>query len=85
MFSSRFFQKKEIQKKETLPTTTICSINYKNINLLRQYIGTTRKILPRRITKLTAKDHRAITKSILNSRFVCFLPSVWTTRLGKSI
>jgi large subunit ribosomal protein L20 len=73
------FKKKKNQTKETLPATTLCTINYKNVNLLRQYIGTTRKILPRRITKLTSKDHRIITKAIYQSRFSCFLPSVWVT------
>ena len=57
------------------------TINYKNINLLRHYVGFTGKILPRRVTKLTAKDHRAITKAIRQARRVGLLPFVWLTYL----
>ena len=80
MFSYSFFQKKKNQTKETLSATIICTINYKNVNLLRQYIGITRKVLPRRITKFVSKDHRSITKAIYQSRFVCIMPFNWVTR-----
>jgi small subunit ribosomal protein S18 len=51
-------------------------IDYKNVNLLRRYIGVTGKILPRRITKLTAKEHRLISKSIRKARRIRLLPFV---------
>jgi len=54
-------------------------ISYKNINLLRHYVGFTGKILPRRITKLNAKEHRAIAKAIRRARRVGLLPFVWLT------
>ena len=38
-------------------------IDYKNIVLLRNFINIQGKILPRRLTKVTAKQHRYITKS----------------------
>jgi ribosomal protein S18 len=52
-------------------------IDYKNVNLLRRYIGITGKILPRRITKLTAREHRLVAKSIRRARRVGLLPFVW--------
>jgi ribosomal protein S18 len=39
-------------------------IDYKNIVLLRNFINMQGKIIPRRLTKVTAKQHRLITKSI---------------------
>jgi len=38
--------------------------DYKNIYLLRKFINVQGKILPRRLTKLTAKQHRFIIKSV---------------------
>lgn len=73
--------KNYIKKKKTLPSSFSFTINYKNINLLRRYIGITGKILPRRLTKLTAKEHRAITKAIRRARRVGLLPFVWLTNL----
>lgn len=57
------------------------TINYKNINLLRHYIGFTGKILPRRVTKLNAKEHRTVVKAIRRARRVGLLPFVWLTYL----
>jgi small subunit ribosomal protein S18 len=53
------------------------TINYKNVNLLRHYISPTGKILPRSITKLTSKNHRAISRAIRQARRVGLLPFVW--------
>nr|YP_010700298.1 ribosomal protein S18 [Euglena undulata]WCH63442.1 ribosomal protein S18 [Euglena undulata] len=39
-------------------------IDYKNIYLLRKFITVQGKIIPRRLTKLTAKQHRFINKSL---------------------
>nr|AEW13016.1 ribosomal protein S18 [Strombomonas acuminata] len=39
-------------------------IDYKNIYLLRKFITVQGKILPRRLTKLTAKQHRFISNSL---------------------
>jgi small subunit ribosomal protein S18 len=54
-------------------------IDYKNVNLLRRYIGITGKILPRRVTKLTASEHRRVAKAIRQARRVGLLPFVWLT------
>lgn len=52
------------------------TVDYKNITLLRKYISTEGKILPRRITGLTAKQQRAIAKAIKNARMVGLLPFI---------
>nr|AEW12935.2 ribosomal protein S18 [Colacium vesiculosum] len=51
-------------------------IDYKNIVLLRKFINMQGKILPRRVTKVTAKQHRFISKSIKRSRFLGLLPFI---------
>lgn len=39
-------------------------IDYKNTYLLRKFVTVQGKIIPRRLTKLTAKQHRFIVKSV---------------------
>jgi ribosomal protein S18 len=68
-------------KKSFLPNTLPFTINYKNVYLLRRYLGITGKILPRHTTKLTAKEHRSIAKAIRQARRMGLLPFVWLTQL----
>nr|UXD06463.1 ribosomal protein S18 [Eutreptiella sp. CCMP1594] len=51
-------------------------IDYKNVDLLRRFVTVQGKILPRRLTKLSAKQHRAITKSIKQARILGLLPFI---------
>jgi small subunit ribosomal protein S18 len=51
-------------------------IDYKDIELLRKFITERGKILPRRITGLTAKQQRDLTKAIKRARLVALLPFV---------
>jgi len=48
-------------------------MDYKNIEILQEFISEQGKILPRRITGLTAKEHRSITKSIKRARILGLL------------
>jgi small subunit ribosomal protein S18 len=49
-------------------------IDYKNIDLLSQFITEQGKILPRRVNGISAKQQRAITKAIKQARFLALLP-----------
>jgi small subunit ribosomal protein S18 len=51
-------------------------IDYKDVELLRKFITERGKILPRRITGLTAKQQRDLTKAIKRARFLALLPFV---------
>ncbi|MEO8890907.1 MAG: 30S ribosomal protein S18 [Coleofasciculaceae cyanobacterium] len=51
-------------------------IDYKDVDLLRKFITERGKILPRRITGLTAKQQRDLTTAIKRSRLVALLPFV---------
>ena len=45
-------------------------IDYKNTDLLAQFTSETGKILPRRVTGVSAKIHRKITREIMRARSV---------------
>lgn len=48
--------------------------NYKDIDLLNQYITEQGKILPKRITGLTTKQQKKLTKHIKRARMLSLLP-----------
>jgi len=51
-------------------------IDYKDVDLLRKFITERGKILPRRITGLTAKQQRDLTEAIKRARLIALLPFV---------
>ncbi|GAB4354559.1 MAG: 30S ribosomal protein S18 [Cyanobacteria bacterium] len=51
-------------------------IDYKDVDLLRRFITERGKILPRRVTGLTAKQQRALTVAIKRARTVALLPFI---------
>jgi small subunit ribosomal protein S18 len=48
-------------------------IDYKNVDLLRQFLTEEGKILPRRMTGLTAKQQRGVSKAIKQARIMALL------------
>ena len=52
------------------------SFNYIDIDTLTQYVTEQGKVLPRRITGLTAKKQRKITKQIKKARILSLIPFV---------
>lgn len=51
-------------------------IDYKDVELLRKYVTERGKILPRRITGLTAKQQRDLTLGIKRARQIALMPFV---------
>lgn len=49
-------------------------IDYKDIDLLKDYITETGKIVPSRITGVSAKNQRALCVAIKRARMVALLP-----------
>ncbi len=49
-------------------------LNYKNPELLKLFVTRTGKILPRRITGVSARNQRKLRKAILRARQVALLP-----------
>ena len=57
-------------KKFQLPN----NFDYKNIDVLRQFITETGKIVPARVTGISASNQRKVTKSIKIARILALLP-----------
>lgn len=51
-------------------------IDYKDVELLRKFITERGKILPRRITGLTAKQQRDLTTAVKRARILALLPFI---------
>ena len=51
-------------------------IDYKDTDLLKKFITERGKLLPRRMTGLTAKQQRDLTNSVKRARIVALLPFV---------
>ncbi len=51
-------------------------IDYKDVDLLRKFITERGKILPRRISGLTAKQQRDLTVAIKRARIIALLPFI---------
>ncbi len=50
-------------------------IDYKNVNFLHKYLNDRGKIIPRRITGISAGDQRLLTVAIKRARFLALLNS----------
>ena len=68
--SSSFF------KKSLSPIKPGDPIDYKDVDLLKKFITERGKILPRRLTGLTAKQQRDLTNAVKRARIVALLPFV---------
>jgi small subunit ribosomal protein S18 len=58
------------------PLKGIEYIDYTNTKLLQRFINDQGKILPKRITGVTAKQQRAITRAVKYARHLALLPFV---------
>jgi len=68
---SRYFRRRKFCK---FTAEGIEEIDYKDINLLRQYITETGKIVPSRITGTKAKYQRQLSTAIKRARYLSLLP-----------
>ena len=68
--SSSFF------KKRLSPIKPGDPIDYKDVDLLKKFITERGKILPRRLTGLTAKQQRMVARAIKRARQIALLPYV---------
>ena len=63
-------KKVKIMSKYELPK----KFDYKDIDILKQFITETGKIIPARVTGVSASNQRKVTKSIKIARFLALLP-----------
>lgn len=52
----------------------ITDVDYKDLNLLKQFIGETGKIVPSRITGTRARYQRQLASAIKRARYLALLP-----------
>ena len=50
------------------------NFDYKDVNILKQFITETGKIIPARVTGVTASNQRKLTKCIKIARFLALIP-----------
>lgn len=63
-------------RKRLSPLPPSQPIDYKDIDLLRRFITERGKLLPRRITGLTARQQRNLTEAVKRARLLALLPYV---------
>ena len=84
---ARFFKKKDDDKKKKrggglfkrrkfcrFTAEKVEQIDYKDVELLKDFITETGKIIPARLTGTKAKYQRQLTESIKRARFLALLP-----------
>ena len=69
-------QKYKFKKKCPLSGKGAPVVDYKNIKLLKRYISENGKILPSRITSVSQKKQRELSKAIKRARFLALMPYV---------
>lgn len=68
-----FFRRRKVCPLEAV---SLDEINYKNIRLISKFISERGRILPSRITSVSAKKQRALSKAIKRARNLALLPFV---------
>ena len=75
-------RKKTKKKRSTRPRRKVCpfcadtalTIDYKNVTMLERYVTERGKIVPSRITAVSAKKQRELAQAIKRARFLALLP-----------
>ncbi|MBL0163994.1 MAG: 30S ribosomal protein S18 [Xanthomonadales bacterium] len=68
---SKFFRRKKFCR---FTAEDVVEIDYKDLNLLRQYVTETGKIVPSRITGTKARYQRQLAVAVQHARFLSLLP-----------
>ena len=68
---ARFFRRKKFCR---FTAEGVKEIDYKDLNLLKQYVSESGKIVPSRITGTKAKYQRQLATAIKRARFLSLLP-----------
>lgn len=74
--SSRKFRKPLRKRSCPLCDQGILHVDYKDVELLNNYIASNGRILPRRITGLCAKHQKMVTNAIKRARIVALMPFI---------
>lgn len=67
---SRRFGRRKFQR----VTTDLAEVDYKDLDLLKQYVTETGKIVPSRITGTSAQFQRKLAQEVKRARYLALLP-----------
>jgi small subunit ribosomal protein S18 len=68
---SKFFRRKRFCK---FTAEGITEIDYKDLNLLRQYVTETGKIIPSRLSGTKARYQRMLSNAVKRARYLALIP-----------
>lgn len=68
---SKFFRRRKFCK---FTAEGIKEIDYKDLNILRQYLTETGKIVPSRVTGTKARYQRQLSTAVKRARFLALIP-----------
>jgi small subunit ribosomal protein S18 len=68
---SKFFRRKRFCK---FTAEGITEIDYKDLNLIRQYVTETGKIIPSRLSGTKARYQRQLSNAIKRARYLALIP-----------
>lgn len=68
---SRFFRRRKFCR---FSAEGVKEIDYKDLNLLKQYVSESGKIVPSRITGTSARYQRQLAEAVKRARFLALLP-----------
>lgn len=67
----QYFRRKRVAR---VPDKRIDEIDYKNLDVLRMFITERGKLIPRRITNVSARVQRRVTEEVKRARNIALLP-----------
>lgn len=68
---ARYFRRKKVTK---ITAENEHLIDYKNVDLIKEYVSETGAILPARITSASGRHQRMLTREIKRARVLALLP-----------
>ena len=68
---SRFYRRRKFCR---FTTEGVTEIDYKDIEVLKQYVSETGKIVPSRITGTKARYQRQLAKAVKRARYLALIP-----------
>ncbi len=68
---SRFFRRRKFCR---FSAEGVKEIDYKDLNMLKQYVSESGKIVPSRITGTSARYQRQLAEAVKRARFLALLP-----------
>jgi len=71
-----FLKKRQKKKVCYFTKNKITYIDYKDIELLKKFVGQSGKISSRRLTGTSAKYQRQLAKAVKNARYMALLPFI---------